>query len=114
MGDDMRFNPSHLEMRLGETVRLKVRNGGNLMHEMVIGTRAELDAHAALMIKHPNMEHDEPWMAHVESGKSADIVWLLETMKGESAVASWLLKSRSGVLDTGCCHDRVAPVPAIR
>lgn len=45
------------------------------MHEMVIGTRDELDSHAALMLKHPNMEHDEPWMAHVEPGRSGDLVW---------------------------------------
>jgi uncharacterized cupredoxin-like copper-binding protein len=42
---------------------------------MVIGTRDELDSHAALMLKHPNMEHDEPWMAHVEPGRSADLIW---------------------------------------
>ncbi len=75
MGDDMRFQPSHLDVRLGETVRLVIRNRGALMHEMVIGTRDELDSHAALMLKHPNMEHDEPWMAHVEPGKSGDLIW---------------------------------------
>ncbi len=75
MGDDMRFQPSHFDARLGETVRLVIRNRGALMHEMVIGTRDELDSHAALMLKHPNMEHDEPWMAHVEPGRSADLIW---------------------------------------
>jgi uncharacterized cupredoxin-like copper-binding protein len=45
------------------------------MHEMVIGTRDELDSHAALMLKHPNMEHDELWMAHVEPGRSGDLIW---------------------------------------
>jgi len=75
MGDDMRFEPSHLDIRLGETVRFKIHNRGKLMHEMVIGTRAELDAHAALMLKHPNMEHDDPWMAHVEPAQSGEIVW---------------------------------------
>ena len=75
MGDDMRFEPAHLDIRLGETVRFTIRNRGKLMHEMVIGTRAELDAHAALMLKHPNMEHDDPWMAHVEPEQSGEIVW---------------------------------------
>lgn len=75
MGDDMRFEPAHLDIRLGETVRFTIRNRGKLMHEMVIGTRAELDAHAALMLKHPNMEHDDPWMAHVEPAQSGEIVW---------------------------------------
>lgn len=75
MSDDMRFQPAHFEVRLGETVRLAIRNRGALMHELVIGTRDELDSHAALMLKHPNMEHDEPWMAHVEPGRSGDLIW---------------------------------------
>jgi hypothetical protein len=52
-----------------------VKNAGKMMHEMVIGTRKELDEHAVLMIKFPNMEHDEPYMAHVDAGKQADIIW---------------------------------------
>jgi uncharacterized cupredoxin-like copper-binding protein len=75
MGDDMRFRPDRIEVREGETVRLRVRNSGRVMHELVIGTREELDAHAELMKKFPNMEHDEPWMAHVGPGRSGEIVW---------------------------------------
>jgi Cu/Ag efflux protein CusF len=75
MGDDMRFTPSHIEVKLGETVRLVVHNDGKVLHELVLGTRAELDKHAALMLKHPNMAHDDPWMAHVDPGKSGDIYW---------------------------------------
>jgi uncharacterized cupredoxin-like copper-binding protein len=75
MGDDMRFTPASIDVRLGETVRFVVRNDGKQMHEFVIGTRQELDEHAALMVKFPNMEHDEPYMAHVPPGKSGEIVW---------------------------------------
>ena len=75
MGDDMRFRPDRIELRQGETVRFEVRNGGKLLHEFVIGTREELDAHAAMMQKFPNMEHDEPYMAHVDPGKTGEIVW---------------------------------------
>jgi uncharacterized cupredoxin-like copper-binding protein len=45
------------------------------MHEFVIGTRAENARHAELMLKHPGMEHDAPYMAHVEPGKTGEIVW---------------------------------------
>jgi uncharacterized cupredoxin-like copper-binding protein/Cu/Ag efflux protein CusF len=75
MGDDMRFQPSHIDIRVGETVQFVIENRGSLLHEMVIGTRSELDAHAALMLKHPNMDHDEPWMAHVDPGKTGEISW---------------------------------------
>lgn len=76
MLDTMRFVPDRIEVREGQTVRLRIRNAGRVMHELVLGTKAELDAHAALMMKFPNMEHDEPHMAHVEPGVRGEIVWL--------------------------------------
>lgn len=75
MTDDMRFSPDTIEVRQGETIRFVIRNNGKMMHEMVIGTKQELDAHAALMQKFPNMEHDEPYMAHVAPGKKGELVW---------------------------------------
>jgi len=75
MSDAMRFTPDRIEVKQGETIRFVIRNRGKLLHEFVIGTKAELDAHAALMVKHPNMEHDEPYMAHVAPGKTGQIIW---------------------------------------
>ncbi len=75
MDDQMRFTPERLDFRRGETVRFRVKNVGKVMHEFVIGTQAENAKHAELMIKFPNMEHDEPYMAHVSPGKSAEVVW---------------------------------------
>ena len=75
MSDKMRFTPDLIEVREGETVRLVHRNGGKILHEFVLGTKEELEAHAALMLKFPNMEHDEPYMAHVGAGQKGEIVW---------------------------------------
>lgn len=75
MGDDMRFAPAHIEVREGETVRLVVQNRGQLLHEIVLGTQASLAQHAEMMLKHPGMEHDEPYMAHVKAGRKGDLVW---------------------------------------
>jgi uncharacterized cupredoxin-like copper-binding protein len=75
MSDTMRFSPDRVDVRQGETIRFVHRNGGNLMHEFVLGTKKELDEHAALMVKFPTMEHDEPYMAHVAAGKTGEIVW---------------------------------------
>lgn len=75
MTDDMRFTPSHFSVKQGETVRLRVVNQGQVMHEVVLGTKASLDQHAQMMLKYPGMEHAEPYMAHVASGKSEDLVW---------------------------------------
>jgi uncharacterized cupredoxin-like copper-binding protein len=52
-----------------------VTNAGKVMHEMVLGTMQDLKAHAELMEKHPGMEHDEPYMAHVPPGRTAEILW---------------------------------------
>lgn len=75
MTDNMRFSPDRIEVQQGETIKFVVKNSGKVMHEMVIGTKKELDEHAAMMAKHPGMEHDEPYMAHVASGKSSEMVW---------------------------------------
>ena len=75
MLDTMRFVPDRIQVREGETVRLRVVNRGRVMHELVLGTRAELDAHAALMQRFPEMEHDEPHMAHVAAGRSGALAW---------------------------------------
>ncbi len=75
MSDAMRFTPAHFEVRQGQTVRLRLRNDGRLLHELVLGTREELAAHAEQMRRHPGMEHAEPWMAHVAPGQTGEIVW---------------------------------------
>ena len=75
MTDNMRFTPDRVEVKLGETLRFVVHNDGKMLHELVIGTKKELDEHAALMLKFPNMEHDEPYMTHVDPGKKGEIVW---------------------------------------
>ena len=49
----MRFSPSEVRVKQGETVRFVAKNGGKVMHEMVLGTLAELKAHAELMKKYP-------------------------------------------------------------
>lgn len=75
MLDTMRFEPDRIEVRLGETLRLVHHNLGRVMHEFVIGTRKDLDEHAALMVRFPGMEHDEPYMAHVAPGRTGQIIW---------------------------------------
>lgn len=75
MSDTMRFTPNVIEVKQGETVKIVLKNSGQVLHEMVIGTKQELEEHAALMVKFPNMEHSEPYMAHVKPGTTGEIVW---------------------------------------
>jgi uncharacterized cupredoxin-like copper-binding protein len=73
--DTMRYTPADITVRQGETVRFVVHNAGKVMHEIVLGTLQELEEHAEAMRKHPNMEHDEPYMVHVAPGQSGEMIW---------------------------------------
>lgn len=75
MSDTMRFTPDKIEVKQGDTVKILLKNTGTQMHELVIGTKKELEEHAALMVKFPTMEHSEPYMAHVAPGKTGEIIW---------------------------------------
>jgi uncharacterized cupredoxin-like copper-binding protein len=75
MTDNMRFTPDRIEVKQGETVKIVLKNSGTMLHEFVMGSKQELDEHAAMMVRFPNMEHDEPYMAHVKPGESGVIVW---------------------------------------
>ena len=75
MTDNMRFTPDRIEVRQGETVRLMPINNGQIAHEFVLGSKKELEEHAALMKQFPDMEHDEPYIAHVPAGKRGEIIW---------------------------------------
>jgi len=87
MSDNMRFTPNDIQVTAGEKIKFVVTNNGALKHEFVLGTPESLKDHAAMMIKFPNMEHEEPYMAHVSPGKSMDIVWQF---------------SESGIFEFGC------------
>ena len=75
MSDDMRFRPASVEVKKGETVRFLVKNNGGIRHEMVLGTRTELEAHAAHMRQSPGMEHHDPNAVSVEPGKTGTLIW---------------------------------------
>ena len=75
MSDSMRFTPAEVVVKRGQTVKLVATNKGQVLHEMVLGTADDLRKHAEMMKKFPDMEHDEPHMAHVKPGRSGEIVW---------------------------------------
>jgi uncharacterized cupredoxin-like copper-binding protein len=75
MTDGMRFNPSSIEVKQGETVRFIVTNSGRLKHELVLGTEKELREHYEVMKKNPEMEHADPNMVTLAGGKTGEIVW---------------------------------------
>ena len=75
MSDAMRFSPSRVSVKRNETVRFVLKNEGKLKHEMVLGTIRELQEHAALMLKFPEMEHADPNQASVDPGQTGELIW---------------------------------------
>jgi uncharacterized cupredoxin-like copper-binding protein len=82
MSDAMRFTPADITVQRGETVKLVATNKGRVLHELVLGTAAELEQHAEMMKKFPGMEHDAAHMVHVKPGRRGEIAWQF-TQAGE-------------------------------
>ena len=75
MSDAMRYTPSDIEVKKGETIRFAVKNTGQVTHEMSLGTEKELLEHLEVMKKFPGMEHDEPGKLTLAPGKQGEIIW---------------------------------------
>lgn len=75
MADTMRFTPGDLVVERGQTVKIIARNDGEVLHEIVLGTREEIEKHRAAMRDEPGMAHGAPYMAHVAPGESQQIIW---------------------------------------
>ena len=75
MSDAMRFFPSEVRVKRGDTVRLVLTNSGQLPHEIVIGTMDDLKKRAALMKQNGSTHDADANSAHVAPGASARIVW---------------------------------------
>ena len=75
MNDAMRFVPSTVSVKRGDTIRFLVKNSGRLKHEMVLGSIAELKAHAELMRRFPEMVHADPNQVVVDPGQTGELIW---------------------------------------
>lgn len=78
----MSFIPDRIEVRRGEQIRFRLRNDGELDHELVLATLEENLRHAVEMQKNPDMEHDDPNAKRLAPKKTGEIVWAF-TKAGE-------------------------------
>ena len=69
------FEPKRIEVKRGEQIRFVLRNEGENDHEFMLATTKENLAHAEVMRKHPNMEHDDPNGITLKPGKSGALIW---------------------------------------
>ena len=76
LSDDMRFTPANWQATSGETVRIQLVNTGKVRHEFILGTEAELQAHAEEM-KQPSAghKHHAGNAVSVAAGATGELVW---------------------------------------
>ena len=75
MSDAMRYTPSSIAVKQGETIRFVIKNSGKVKHELVLGTEKELKEHYEVMKKFPEMEHADANMVTVAPGKTGEVIW---------------------------------------
>jgi uncharacterized cupredoxin-like copper-binding protein len=76
LSDDMRFTPANWQATSGETVRIQLVNAGKVRHEFIIGTEAELQAHAEEMKKtNTGHNHHASNAVSVAAGATGELVW---------------------------------------
>jgi len=71
----MLFVPNRIEVRRGEQIRFLLRNNSEQPHEFVLATLADNLAHAEVMKKNPDMEHDDPNGKRLGPNQTGEIVW---------------------------------------
>lgn len=71
----MRYVPDRIDVKRGEQVRFILQNKGALKHEFTLATMQDNKKHGAIMMKFPDMEHDDPNAKSIEPGKSAEVLW---------------------------------------
>ncbi|MEJ2795656.1 cupredoxin family protein [Iodobacter sp. LRB] len=75
LADTMRFTPSSLDVKQGETIRFALKNTGKVKHEFILNSEKEIKTHLEQMKKSPEMEHDEPNMKSLAPGQSGEVIW---------------------------------------
>lgn len=87
--DSMRFTPSNVSVKKGETIRFVIKNSGKVPHEFSLGTEKELKEHYEVMKKFPTMEHEEPNKISLKPGKQGEVIWRF---------------TKPGVVNFACLH----------
>ena len=91
--DEMKFEPSNISVKEGETIKFVVSNDGNIIHEFNLGTSEMWKSHNSEMLKMLNngmmtmkkinhdkmmkagMMHDEPNSVLLAPGETGEVIW---------------------------------------
>ncbi|MDI3325818.1 plastocyanin/azurin family copper-binding protein [Pontibacterium granulatum] len=75
LGPNMSFSPAEFKFNQGDTIRFYIFNHDKLKHEFVIGDKAEMREHAALMRSMPETKHDEGNAVTLKPGEIRQMTW---------------------------------------
>ena len=78
----MLFAPDRIEVRRNEQVRFVLKNDGALEHEFMLATATDNAAHGEMMVKMPDMRHEEPNGTRLDAKGKSEILWRF-TKRGE-------------------------------
>ncbi|HEU4319178.1 MAG TPA: plastocyanin/azurin family copper-binding protein [Acidimicrobiia bacterium] len=81
--DALRFEPADITVGPGETVTFRLTNDGSVVHDFTLGDQATQDEHEAEMSEMNGMAHDEPNVATIPAGETAEFTG---TFDGEGTV----------------------------
>ncbi len=74
--DTMRFEPSRLNVSVGETVTFVVTNSGQAVHEFTLGDAVMQQEHADEMAEMADgMAHNEPNSIRLQPGETKQLTW---------------------------------------
>lgn len=69
------FTPDIASIQQGEVINFVVINNGKVNHEFSIGNQEDQKEHAAMMLRMPNMVHDDPNNVTLRPGESRSLAW---------------------------------------
>jgi uncharacterized cupredoxin-like copper-binding protein len=75
VASDIKFTPTAVTVRKGETIMFEIVNQGKLEHEFVLGDSAEQVEHDKEMAATPGMKMDHVNGVGVAPGQTARLVW---------------------------------------
>lgn len=81
--DALKFEPADITVAAGETITFRLTNNGSVVHDFTLGDQTTQDEHEAEMSEMDGMAHDEPNVATIPAGETAELTW---TFDGEDTV----------------------------
>lgn len=67
--------PARIAVKRGETLRLVAKNAGTAEQDLALGRQSDLEAHAEMVRKFPQMQAAQSHRVTVKPGESRDLVW---------------------------------------